>query len=104
MDAIIDTIDMTPVIKALFEEMREDKAIKMIKALIKEYAIDGSELVDMEELKADFWENIDMDDVYEEFQDEVLDFATSKYSLDELLAEYDEEDIIRYVKEKGLDE
>ena len=104
MDAIIDTIDMTPVIKALFDEMRDDKVVKMIKALIKEYEIDGSEFVDMEELKADFWENIDMDDVYEEFRDDILDFATSKYSLDELLAEYDEEDIIRYVKEKGLDE
>ena len=103
MDAIIDTIDMTPVIKALFDEMRDDKAVKIIKALIKEYEIDGSDLVDMEELKANFWENIDMEDVYEEFRDDVLDFVVGKYDVSVVLNEYDKEDIMNYVEEKGWD-
>ena len=103
MDAIIDTIDMTPVIKALFDEMRDDKAVKIIKALIKEYEIDGSDLVDMEELKANFWENIDMEDVYVEFRDDVLDFVVGKYDVSMVLNEYDKEDIMNYVEEKGWD-
>ena len=103
MDAIIDTIDMTPVIKALFDEMRDDKAVKIIKVLIKEYEIDGSDLVDMGELKANFWENIDMEDVYVEFRDDVLDFVVGKYDVSMVLNEYDKEDIMNYVEEKGWD-
>lgn len=112
MQTIIDTIDVSPVIKELFEQLREDKRNLLVKELIKQFGL--YDVVELETVQEDYIDNMsnadivdycgtellwsyDMEDIYDTFGTDLLDEFVNGWD------KYDLVDVIndKYKKKAG---